>query len=144
MSPETELVNAYDLKQLRHTRGLTIRGLAEDAGVSYARLSQWENGKEMMGKGTAQKLADVLDKEWGQLYSVQLIKAARVKFEQIQLRYQEGKLNNREMEAELYKLLWTIADRRQGYDQMAEEVKSLYHQTLSQIHAFLTQHIDMD
>ncbi|GAA1140747.1 helix-turn-helix domain-containing protein [Ornithinicoccus hortensis] len=49
------------LAELRHRRGFTLRGLAAEAGVSPALLSQLENGTTDPSLSTLRKLAGVFD-----------------------------------------------------------------------------------
>jgi transcriptional regulator with XRE-family HTH domain len=48
------------LKEIRESRGLTQRGLAEKTEMSYAYLSNLENGKANVSLYTLRKLAKVL------------------------------------------------------------------------------------
>ncbi|MYU22681.1 cupin domain-containing protein [Streptomyces sp. SID8352] len=57
------------LRELRHTRGLTLRELAGEAGVSAALLSQIENGNADPSVATLRKLAGVFDSDIAALFS---------------------------------------------------------------------------
>ncbi len=48
------------LRELRNSRGITLRGLAKEVGIHFSSISNIENGKEGCGEGTLTKLAEAL------------------------------------------------------------------------------------
>lgn len=46
------------LKELRKEKGLTQKGLADDIGVHFRTLQNWENGESQIKPDKAQALAD--------------------------------------------------------------------------------------
>lgn len=55
------------LKELRKEKGLTQQGLADDIGVHFRTLQNWENGKADIKSDKAQALADYFDVSVGYL-----------------------------------------------------------------------------
>lgn len=49
------------LKELRKEKGLTQQGLADDIGVHFRTLQNWENGKADIKSDKAQALADYFE-----------------------------------------------------------------------------------
>lgn len=57
-----------DLKAIRIERGLTLKQVAEQAGVCESYISHIENGKQSMPVHTAKKIAAVLGFDWTKFY----------------------------------------------------------------------------
>lgn len=55
------------LKQLRQQKKLTQQGLAEELGVAYRTIQNWENGVNQISIGKAKKLAEYFDVSVGYL-----------------------------------------------------------------------------
>ncbi|WP_108718004.1 helix-turn-helix domain-containing protein [Miniimonas sp. S16] len=56
------------LRELRESRGLSLRSLAGDTGLSAALLSQIENGRTDPSIATVRKLAEVFDSDVAELF----------------------------------------------------------------------------
>lgn len=66
------------IQQFRQQRGLSLRGLAEKAGISAAGLSQIENGQTSPSVATLEKLADALESPMASFFSEQEEQTLRV------------------------------------------------------------------
>lgn len=49
------------LKEIRQTKGISLRALAGEIGIHYASLSNIENDKEPCGRETLERIAEALD-----------------------------------------------------------------------------------
>lgn len=57
-----------DLKAIRIERGMTMKQVAEKAGISESYISVIESGKQSMPVHTAKKIAEVLGFDWTKFY----------------------------------------------------------------------------
>lgn len=57
-----------DLRALRIKRGMTMKQVAEAAGISESYVCQIERGKQSMPVHTAKKIAAVLGFDWTRFY----------------------------------------------------------------------------
>lgn len=57
-----------DLRELRIKQGLTLKQVAEKAGVSEGYISHIERGKQSMPVHTAKRIAEVLGFDWTKFY----------------------------------------------------------------------------
>ncbi|MEQ9407721.1 MAG: LexA family transcriptional regulator [Fuerstiella sp.] len=49
------------IRELRHAKGISLRGLAAEVGIHFASLSKIENRKEPVGEPTLRRIAETLD-----------------------------------------------------------------------------------
>jgi transcriptional regulator with XRE-family HTH domain len=70
---------AFNLRRLRHEKGLSQEALAQEAGVNRSYMSRLERGSSYAGLEIIGKLADVLDVEPTELLRLPSKKGRRTK-----------------------------------------------------------------